>query len=231
VTPSIARIGAHRSPVVVIDGIDGDMPAVIEAAAALAPFGRAEGTYYPGLRRPLTERDGAAWAYAERTLRAALPFVCRAFGAQGLALLEASFSIVTDAPDALSPQQRIPHFDSVDPDYIALLHYIGGTEGTGTAFYRQRATGIERVEPANQGRFIAAARRDSAEAEGYITSSNAQYEQIAGVPAKPDRLVMYQGCLLHSGVIPPHLSFSADPRVGRLTGNFFVKAVRSAQAT
>jgi hypothetical protein len=37
---------------------------------------------------------------------------------------------------------------------------------------------------------------------------------------------MYQGGLLHSGIIPAGMSFGGDPRTGRLTANFFVKAKR-----
>ena len=45
----------------------------------------------------------------------------------------------------------------------------------------------------------------------------------ARLKASPDRLVIYQGSLLHSGIIPPGMSFSADPREGRLTANIFVR--------
>lgn len=225
-TPSLRRIGAHGSALVVVDGFDGDVAAVIEAAAALAPFGRPPGSYYPGLRRVLDERDGAAWAYAERTLEACAPFVGGAFDADGFDLVEASFSMVTDPPHALAPAQRAPHFDSTDPDYLAILHYLGGTGETGTAFYRQRATGIERVDEGNRAAFIAAAQRESVLAQGYIADSDAAYEQVAAIEAAPDRLVIYQGCLLHSGIIPPGLPLSPDPRVGRLTAKFFVRAYR-----
>ncbi|WP_375391885.1 DUF6445 family protein [uncultured Sphingomonas sp.] len=224
--PSLASIGAHGSALVVVDDFDGDVPAVIDAAAALAPFGRAENSHYPGLRRLLTRADGAAWAYAERTLRAIAPFIGGAFDADRFDIEEASFSLVTDPPSTLAQQQRLPHYDSVDPDYLAILHYLGGTGGTGTGFYRQRSTGIERVEPGNQAAFINAARREGAAASGYIAGSNPCFEQVAAIAAMPDRLVIYQGCLLHSGIIPPELPLSADPREGRLTGNFFVKIHR-----
>ena len=38
--------------------------------------------------------------------------------------------------------------------------------------------------------------------------------------------MIYQGALLHSGIIPADMAFSDDPRRGRLTANFFVKAHR-----
>ena len=104
-----------------------------------------------------------------------------------------------------SPAQRAPHFDSTDPDYIAILHYLGGTDRTGTAFYRQRTTGIEAVDETNLARFVETARRESGRLAGYIAGSNRFFEQIEAIEAVPDRIIIYQGCLLHSGLIPADL--------------------------
>lgn len=221
--PELHRFGASRSPVVVIDGFSGAVAETIDLAAGLAPFPRRHGTYYPGVRRPIAEADGAAFSYVVRTLEAAAPFIAGAFEVDSFDLIEGSFSMVTAAPGDLSPAQRAPHFDSTDPGYIAVLHYLGGIEGSGTAFFRQRSTGIEVVDEANLGRFVTAAQRESAGLSGYIQGSNASFEQIGAVAAVPDRLIIYQGCLLHSGLIPPQMSLSADPRRGRLTANIFVK--------
>ena len=60
---------------------------------------------------------------------------------------------------------------------------------------------------------------------GYVTGSNAEYEQIGLVEAVPDRLVIYQGALLHSGLIPPDMVFSDDPARGRLTANLFIRGI------
>ncbi|MCX8477717.1 MAG: DUF6445 family protein, partial [Sphingomonas sp.] len=66
--PELRRFGNSQSPVVVIDGFTGDAQAIVDIAAALAPFPSSAGTYYPGLRRILSEADGDAWAYVRRTL-------------------------------------------------------------------------------------------------------------------------------------------------------------------
>ena len=58
---------------------------------------------------------------------------------------------------------------------------------------------------------------------GYIAGSDEFFEQIGAVEAVPDRLIIYQGSLLHSGIIPDDMTFSADPREGRLTANIFVR--------
>jgi hypothetical protein len=225
-TPRLLRFGQSQSPVVVVDDVTGDVASIVAMAAALAPFPRISGSHYPGVRRVLTPGDGPAHAYATTLLQAIAPFIGGAFEVDGFDWIEGSFSMVTVAPATLSPVQRAPHFDAVDPDYLAILHYLSGTHGSGTAFYRQRATGIEQVTPANRDAFIAAAHRDSVGLAGYIHGSNAAFEQIGMVEAKPDRLVLYQGCLLHSGIIPPDMAFSDDPHVGRLTTNLFVQARR-----
>ena len=175
------------------------------------------------MRRPIRAADRAAAHYAQATLRALVPVINQVFDAEGFDLLDASFSIVSARPEALSPQQRAPHFDSTDPSYLAILHYLSGVEGSGTAFYRQRATGIERVTEDNAARFVETAQREAAGWSGYILDSNASFERIGGVEARPGRLIVYPGSLLHSGVIPPDAVLSEDPRTGRLTGNFFVR--------
>jgi len=223
--PELRRFGTSQSPVAVIDGFSGDVHAVVEIAAALAPFPLGTDNYYPGLRRILSEADDAAWAYVRRTLEAAAPFLGGAFDFTRFDLLEASFSMVTARPETLVPAQRAPHFDSADPDYVAILHYLVDTPGT--AFYRQRSTGIETITDANRDAFVAAARRESASLTGYTNGSNDHFEQIGMVEGSMDRLVLYQGRLLHSGLIPEGMDFSTDPRRGRLTANLFVKGYRA----
>jgi len=225
--PELRRVGENQSPVVVVDDFSGRLPAIVDLAAAMAPFPRVAGSYYPGLRRLIHEHDEAAFAYARETLRAAAAFIGGAFDVDAFDLVEASFSMITAPPATLAPAQRAPHFDSTDPDYIAVLHYLSDTPGTGTAFYRQIATGIEVVDEANISAFVAMAKRDAAvRPAAYVNGTDAHFEQIGAVEGVPDRLVIYRGNLLHSGIVPPDMSMSGNPRTGRLTANLFVKGRR-----
>lgn len=224
--PELRRVGNEQAPIVVIDDFSGRLGDILDIAAALAPYPRIAGNYYPGLRRIIRPEDKAADAYAAQLCRDAAPFIGGAFGIQGFSLVEASFSIVTTAPDELQPTQRIPHFDTVDPNYLALLHYVNVADGTGTAFYRHRATGIERVTERDLPRFIPSMEAELAtipEDSGYINASNRFFEQIGAVEAVSDRLIIYQGSLLHSGIIPPGMALHGDPLHGRLTANLFIK--------
>jgi len=225
VKPELRRVGNCQAPVVVIDEFSGEADALVAIAEALVPYASA-GNNYPGLRRTITESDAAANLYVERTCQAAAQFVAGAFDVDSFDLVEASFSMVTLDPAELNPTQRAPHFDSTDQKYFALLHYLSVPEGTGTAFYRQRSTGIERVTKASASTFVRTADAESAmlpSDSGYITKSNAFFDQIGAIEAVADRLIIYQGCLLHSGIIPADMDLSPDPRIGRLTANFFLR--------
>lgn len=223
--PELRRVGECQSPVVVIDGFSGDLDRILRIADALSPY-PPHTNYYPGLRRVIRRTDVAADAYVEETCERAAQFIAGAFEIDRFTLLEASFSIVATEPAALSPPQRAPHFDTTDQKHLALLHYLRVPANSGTAFYRHRSTRIERVSDENAASFILAAQADAAKLppdSGYIQGSDDFFEQIGAVEAVPDRLVIYQGCLLHSGIIPPDMGFSEDPKRGRLTANLFVR--------
>lgn len=224
-TPSRQLVGETQTPVLIVDDI-GVAPAdIVSIAAALAPYPTAANNY-PGVRRVLTVKDQQAWVYVIDLLECASPFLAGAFDLDRFDLVEASFSMVTAPPESLAPVQRIPHFDSVEPDFYAIIHYI--SDCAGTAFYRHVATGIEAVRGDNVDGLVARMRSDAAQTPAeYFGDGNSRFEKIGWVRGLAGRLVAYPGHLLHSGIIPHDLNFSADPRVGRLTTNIFVRGWRN----
>lgn len=223
--PELRCIGKDQSPIVVIDEFSGNPEGIARIAETLGSFPAVDRGFYPGARRFIAETDVEAWKYVKDVCERIAPFIGGGFNFTGFHLTESSFSMVSRARDKLLPQQRAPHFDSPDQEDLAVLHYLRVPAGTGTAFYRHRSTGIERVTQENIDMFVEAAKADAAKlptASGYIQGSDEFYEQIGAVQALPDRLVIYQGSLLHSGIIPPDMTLSADPREGRLTANIFV---------
>lgn len=218
---ALHRIGREEEPVLVVDGVMRRPEALVDYAARevrFAPAGTPQGGY-PGVRAP------APLNYVGALVRGLDPLVRRAFGlgAAALARAECNFSIVTAAPDALTPTQRVPHVDTYDGLQFAYLHYLCDARFGGTAFYRQRATGFETVTAERGAAYVAA--RDAAlagTAAGYIDGDTADYERIAAFEARFDRLLVYRSRLLHSGAIAPDMPRVADPRAGRLTANIFV---------
>lgn len=228
--PTQITVGTGRHPVTFCDRFSGSAEKIRDLAAALAPFPRDRSTFYPGLRQELDPTSGDATSqYVDAVMRTIAPIVTATYRAEKFSLTSASFSIVTTTPDSLLPMQRVPHYDSVDPNHVAVIHYLATMEGSGTAFFRQKSTGIERVDATNVDTFVAAAKASvTAQPDvRYIAGSDESYEEIGRVDAVSDRLVFYQGSLLHSAIIPPAMPLDPDPRKGRLTANFFLRLHRS----
>ena len=222
--PERRLFGLTRTPVLTVDAMGPDASVIRALARRLQPFPRAQNNY-PGLRSILTAANAACWDYVGNLLEAASPYLAGAFDLDGFDLVEASFSLVTLPSCALSPLQRIPHFDAVDPDLFAVLHYVNPCEGT--AFYRHRSTGLEVIGADDCDEFVRDAHKDAARAApDYIRGSTDAFEQIGCVQGSMGRLVAYPARLLHSGIIPENFSGSADVRTGRLTTNIFIRGWR-----
>ncbi len=217
----VLKIGRSQEPVVIIDGFSANPDALAKAAASMTFEDNSR--YYPGIRAAC---DPDYLGQRADVLKQVLIDV---FGAdKGAVLVECNYSLVTTSPEDLAPIQRLPHYDSTDPKRLAVLHYLCGPEGGGTAFYRHRATGHEYISQGELHPYSKLLQKEfreiGAPQQDYIRSSNDQFEQIGWVDAAYNRLVMYRGWRLHSGLIPAGLTLSDDPAKGRLTINTFLQA-------
>lgn len=216
---SVRLKGDERQPIVIVDDFYPEPDKLLADAVAreYAPIG----PYYPGIRA--TTPDWYA-AFVLRTLGAVFTNV---FGYRSTpAYEEGMYSIATTPPDELMPIQLFPHYDGVDPDKLAVLHYLCGPDMGGTSFYRHRSTGFETVTADRFETF-----RDTLETEiktsgmpkpRYIGESTELFEKIDHCEARFNRLVIYRGMNLHSADISNDVALSADPAAGRLTVNTFL---------
>lgn len=210
------RIGSEGEPLVVVDGFAADPDALL--ADAIAGSFEAAGHHYPGIRAALPDRY----------LRDQLPVIAQAlrrdFGScRRIHVVDASFSIVTIAPDELDIRQRLPHVDAYGRDRIALVHYLSASDSGGTAFYRHRTTGFETIDETRAQIFFDTLRGE-AEAEpptGYIAEDTALFERTALIDARFNRALLYRSNVLHSGAIAADAVLSPDPALGRLTVTAF----------
>lgn len=216
----IEHVGNERSPVIVIEDAWPSPHALIEAAASKADYS-ARSLYYPGLR------SSAPPEYAMALTEVLTPVIKSTFEiAANLTITDSTFSMVVTPPEKLVPFQRVPHFDSVDRDRIAVLHYLCGPENGGTSLYRHRSTGIESVTPENRDRYMQAVNREVKELgippPRFIEGDTEQFERIATYACQFNRILIYRGRNLHSVNTPPSFVPIADPRRGRLTVNTFL---------
>ena len=215
----IEYIGDEKEPVVIIDTYSGQVDYLL--SKALTAEYASPGVSYPGVRADTASN----YLIVRQELLS--DAIYQAFGFKnGVSSASCSFSIVTTSPEHLSPAQRIPHYDDTGSDLLAALHYLKGANTGGTAFYKHRRTGFETITPERAKLYSNALREDDLEygppKSGYIYGDTERFKMIAEIPAKPDRLIIYRGRTLHSGVIPKQFLLTDDPLQGRVTINTFL---------
>lgn len=211
--------GDGQQPLVCIDQALADPQTVVNIATdhdycAIGPF-------YPGVRAAVSEH------IAMPLVQPLLPFLEKTFGlARPPRFLECFLSLLTTQASDLTPIQRFPHFDGTEDFRLAALLYLDSAESTGTAFYRQRATGFESVDAARFAEYRTCLEQDVARHglpnAGYIGADSALFERIYTVAGRFNRMVIYRGNVLHCADIPAGFVPDSDPRKGRLTLNLFL---------
>lgn len=218
---TLIPIGTEGESVAVIDDFSTSTEhlAVVARSAVLEPGNN----HYPGHRAP------APPSYLGERADVLKAVLIDAFGmTNGADLIECNFSFVTTPPEQLTPIQRLPHFDGMDPNRLALLHYLCRPEEGGTSFYRHRQTGFERITADRLSRYNAALQEESrrlrASTAAYFFGSNEAFECIRTIEARWNRMIIYRGLLLHSGDVPARTQWPTDQQTARLTINTFLAA-------
>jgi len=208
--------------VVVIEDLWVHPHELVEIAASRADYAP-RSLYYPGVR------SASPPQYARAVTKQLNDLIAATFGLGGeLTITDSTFSLVATPAENLVAFQRVPHFDSADPNRIAVLHYLCGAEQGGTSFYRHRSSGIESVTAANRDDYIKLVNSE-VKANGmpparFIDEDTDMFERIARYDCSFNGALIYRGNLLHSVTTPPGFIPSIDPRAGRLTVNTFLIA-------
>lgn len=216
----VAWVGEEHEIIVAIDNFHPD-PHALTAQAANAAYETGR-NFYPGVQAAIG-RDYFARVEAviARALREAFAYQKR------FRALSGNFSLVTTPPAELALVQRIPHFDSVDPDQFALVHYLCAPEDGGTAFYRHRSTGFETVSAARADPYFEALKADFAAlgepAAGYIAGDTPIFAETARFEPRFNRALLYRSRILHGALAPNDRTLPAEPAAGRLTIASFIR--------
>ncbi|HEY8510263.1 MAG TPA: DUF6445 family protein [Steroidobacteraceae bacterium] len=218
-------IGSEKSPLVVIDNFVADPEALVRYAAA-STF-RPIGAYYPGVR---TE---APLEYAQLIVTRLGGMLRETFALPGekLRFQLCHYSLITTPASQLKLLQRIPHFDSVEPDGLATVHYLFHRNLGGTAFYRHRKTGFESITEARRDIYYRSLESENdgpnMPPPGYINGDTALFEEIAREDGVFNRMLIYRRNCLHSGCIDKDFVPDPNPLTGRLSINTFIDFLAS----
>jgi hypothetical protein len=198
------------------------------AAARAADFQRAAGSAYPGVCLPapadLVRATDELFRSQVRRLfdvRRSLSLLCR-------------YSLVTLPPEVLQPFQRICHTDATNLDprmsvQASVLYLFKDPGFGGTSFYVPNRPDSEMAALFQDA--MSCTREQFTErhgiAQAYMNDGNRYFRKVGGIDAKWNRLIFYDGDILHSGDIPAPERLSADPLTGRLTLNGFFTSRRN----
>jgi len=159
----------------------------------------------------------------------------RGFDARRVVHMRCRLSMVTLRSEELQPFQSICHTDGLSADprqsiQASVLYLFKDESLGGTSFYEPARSPRDMAELFQDSRTLAAPAfaRKYGIAPGYMGASNEWFTRIGGVAAKWNRIVFYDGHMLHSGDIPAPDKLSADPLSGRLTLNGFFTSRRNA---
>ena len=198
------------------------------AAARREAFRPVDFNAYPGILLPTPQVSVVLNEFFLQHMR-------RRFDARRVIHMHSRLALVTVPPRLLSARQALCHRDSIglDPQHsiqASVLYLFEDAGMGGTSFYEATVP-----EPAVALLFHDASTLPGTVfaqkyglAPGYMTDSNRYFTKVASVPAKWNRLIFYDGGLLHSGDIGAPEKLSDDPAAGRLTLNGFFTCRRGA---
>lgn len=215
-------IGKEKSPLLIIDHWLEQPEKLVQIANQGKWSKDNKQDFYPGQRSvaPLEYRNFVA-EFMRQQLVPLLP--TRQYGQASISYC--AFSLVSDSPCDLLPIQRIPHFDTQNPNQWAIVHYLCQEACGGTGFFQHRQSGFETINSDREGRYIRI-RDDEAFTLGlppkhYLEGSTEQFKLTHHVNAQFNRAIVYPSNLLHSGLIKQWQNESGQPI--RLTANSFIQ--------
>jgi hypothetical protein len=158
----------------------------------------------------------------------------RRFDARRTLKMHCRLSLVTTPVAELLPYQWLCHRDGVvigprESIQASVLYLFRDESLGGTSFYVPVRSPTEIAVLFSDSKSLPAqefVRRHPIE-PGYMRGSNDYFNCIGTVPAKWNRLIFYDGSMLHSGHIGAPEKLNVDPLQGRLTLNGFFTCRRN----
>ena len=207
----VLNVGLEKTPVIVIDDFAVDISGVIEHACSNVDYGPDSTSAYPGIR------GGLPRSYVRAVLNRIYRLLFQVFAVPsslGMKTVNTVYSLIATPENELSSAQCVPHFDSTGAYYLAVLHYLNPGDYCDTGLFRHRPTGFEKILENRKEAFLASSKAfveaNGPPKQGYLKASDDHFELYEQIEYKPNRLVAYPGCLLHSGLVDPAVDIRAS---------------------
>jgi|SaaInl5LU_22_DNA_1037371.scaffolds.fasta_scaffold00401_10 hypothetical protein len=223
--PYLRYVGQEKTPIFILDNFLQNLSQSMLQNLEQLVF-EPSNTFYPGIQAKLPDK------YILTVANAIVPLLYKIYEIPidyKVTFFDSYYSLITSEPRSLSIEQQIPHFDGTDKYRFALLHYLSEKSHGGTAFYRHVNSDFERINEFREVEFLRLVshyyKNNPPKEQRYINDNNTQFTKIGEIPFVQNRLAIYPGNLLHSGLINPSTDIQESPASGRLTANIFLNFV------
>lgn len=222
--PQVKYIGGNKTPIVVIDDYIENLNDLTKQVSVNGGFKPDEITNYPGIRSAMPKP--IVIDYLQPVMLGLykvfnLPETLSPFPKDNY------FSLITANPGEISALQSLPHFDTPNPNLLAVIHYIGDGEHGGTGFFSHKKSGLERIDYENKEYFYECAQAHFNTIDttnfSYCEEEHAEFSCYETIDYKPNRLIIFPGQLLHSTLVNLDKDIDGNPITGRLTANMFIE--------
>lgn len=217
-------VGIEKTPIIIVDNMFKYIDKICESVRVNAKFNVQNGNIYPGLQAGMFRDFGeTVLSYAKIAITGEYDGVsklqCKPYAA--------FFSMVSSPGAALSFKQRIPHCDHNSPSSFAVMLYLAEGDFGGTAFFKHNKTQFETVDELRKACYATELEslevNSASEFKGYHSLESPHFTAIGSVPYRQNRLLIYPGNLLHSGLIKDERDVFTSPQQGRLAANLFLR--------
>ncbi|PMG40402.1 hypothetical protein BCU91_13135 [Shewanella sp. 10N.286.52.B9] len=109
---------------------------------------------------------------------------------------------------------------------MTAVHYLNGSDLGGTCFYRYKGTeklGLSVDDKEVIIKMVEDVKKAANNRKGYMDDSDELFEKVFSVDAKPNRIIIYSGNLLHSANITEHIDFDKKSPNNRTSINSFFR--------
>ena len=215
-------LGATKAPLLIIDNGSSQLDK-IKKTAINSDFCVDQANNYPGIRAPIDRETVIAY------IKPLLPFLYKVFKIPEQLTphpIDNYYSLITTDEQDLTPSQTIPHFDTNNRYYIAMIHYLNDGDFGGTGFFKHKATGYEFVDQARRKPFLRSVERyltdNINKPMQYCNARHPAFELHHSAEYKANRMLIFQGFMLHSTLVNTQRGICSSPQKGRLTANLFI---------
>ena len=218
----VLSVGAEQSTVVVADNIFEEINLLNNHASQFAEFQTRKANLYPGAQAQMFGEFGQVFlSYAQSLIKQYYPNT----SALKCNPLAAFYSFVSTPEKELQFRQTIPHYDHNSENSFAVMLYMAPGEFGGTGFFQQDGSQFERITTQRQPDFLNCLEQnidpDSTDFK-YCNGDISGFTLTGSVNYKQNRMLIYPGNLLHSGLIDESRDIQKNANNARLTANLFI---------